>query len=169
MQDSAAGLDGGDAGQGAGQDAGATRINGLMSTLGKRTSERDEAIAERDRLREQLAREMAGPEPDEPPAPSTEVDDTAQAATADDDASTEVEDVDVIPEPGPDGYIRTEDGGVFRASAMPANGMAPTSPPRAPLPKGPQPGSLAELRGRFAAELPAYAEEIADRSLLGQR
>lgn len=166
MQDSAAGLDGGDAGQGAGQDAGATRINGLMSTLGKRTSERDEAIAERDRLREQLAREMAGPEPDEQPAPPATAEGDDDAATTDED-STPVEPED--PQPGEDGYVRTEDGGVFRPGSLQANGLAPTSPPRAPLPKAPEPGTLADLRGRFATELPVYAEEIADRSLLGQR
>jgi hypothetical protein len=164
---------------GGGQDAGAARINGMMSTLGKRTSERDEAIAERDRLRQQLAelteqqqQPVEREQPAEPPASTTTA--VAVDTTEDEDSDVESDDgyLDVelegnMPEPDADGYIRTADGQVL-ASAMTSDGqlIAPTTPGRSSHAAQPREGSVEQLRQRFAEQLPGFVAELKDRIVL---
>jgi hypothetical protein len=154
-----------------------------MSTLGKRTSERDDAIAERDRLRQELADMMAEPDqqpderdqPAEPPAHP----DTPAVMTEDED--TDAHDTDEStdegvpeeptaapqPEPDADGYVRTDDGSTVLASAM-TNGslIAPTAPSRTPRGSRPAEGSLAQLRQQFQDEAPGFVAELKERILL---
>lgn len=146
-----------------GQEAG--RINGMMKTLGKRTSERDEAYAERDRLREQLAA-MTAVEPASDPAEPPQLPESTPEPT---EALTGSE----PPQEPPPEYelpvgtvVTTPDGSQYLIRAGRAGNIAPTSPSRST----PHPSSeLEAARQRFAAELPSAVAEMQDRALLRGR
>jgi hypothetical protein len=156
-----AGLDAG------GQEAG--RVNGIMKTLGKRTSERDEAIAERDHLREELAAMTAeepavaapGPPLLQPqlPEPTEEADEAPEGSQQ--------------PQPPPPEYelpagsvVTTPDGSQYLVGMTGPGFIAPTSPSRSI----PRPSTeLAAARQRFAAELPGAVADMQERALLRGR
>ena len=146
----------------------------MMSALGKRTSERDAAVAERDRLRGELAALSAG---QEPPSDGPEpLPDAAQLRAATDEpleAPGGSEQADTAPsaEAAAPEYelpagtvITTPDGSQYLIREGRAGTIAPTSPKRS-MPTAPS-TELEALRQRFAAELPAYVAEVQDRALL---
>lgn len=155
-----------------GQEAG--RVNGLMSTLGTRTAERDAALAERDRLREELAAyqaaepvgEAPGAEPQGAQLPdSTAVPDQALSGPEGDVEPASVPDVEPAFELPYGTEVRTPDGGYWIAGVSGPSTIAPTTP-RRPSARPLTQGSVEELRQRFAAQLPGYAAEVQERALL---
>jgi hypothetical protein len=159
-----------------GQEAGLRddeRVNGIMSTLGRRTSERDEAIAERDVLRQQLADMMSPPPPvTEPPGPAPN---EAQLPDTDDDDDDPPEalhgaqgELEAAPAPEyslPVGSIvKMPDGSQYLVGSAGPGILAPTNPSRS-LDR-PQPDSLEALRKQFNDELPGMAAQMRQNALL---
>lgn len=165
-----------DAGLGAvGQEAGHVedRVNGLMSTLGRRTTELADAVTERDALRQQLADLMAGEPPVEAPGAALE---EAQLPDTTDDADEALEPAAepvaaAAAPPEPTGYelplgsvVMTPDGSQFLVGSAGPGTIAPTSPSRSF--DHPPATELEALRHQFDAQLPGAVADMRRRALL---
>jgi hypothetical protein len=163
-----------------GQEAGHVddkRLNGLMSSLGRRTTERDEAVAERDRLREQLAAMLAGEPAAEARGAAPEVAQLPESSDTDDGAlehaseayaATELEAlVEQMEIPIGSVIIKPDGSQILVTPLLAQTGgtIAPTSP-RRPSPDQHQPGSVEALRKQFRDELPGAVADMRQRALL---